>query len=201
MALTELSGGQRYTYGDYLTWPDEFRAELVDGVVFVREPSAPVWIHQQIVGELHYQIRGALEGTDYRVCFAPLDVRLPKADEPDELVDTVLQPDLFIVCDRKKVDARGMRGAPDWVVEVLSPGTARHDRLVKVPVYERAGVREVWLVHPRDRTVTIYRRESGTSGGTDGYGPAIVLGLQGRMQLAAVPNISVDWDLLVKQLD
>src|ERR1700733_14818328 len=94
-----------------------------------------------IVGELHRQIANALEGKPCRVCIAPLDVRLPKSTEEDDQVDTVVQPDVLIVSDLKKVDARGIRGAPDWVAEVLSPSTASHNRTVKLSAYERAGVR------------------------------------------------------------
>jgi hypothetical protein len=93
------------------------------------------------------------------VYVAPFDVRLPKSNEEDDLVDTVVQPDVLIVIDRKKIDARGVRGAPDWVAEVLSPSTARHDQTVKLSAYERAGVREVWLIDPVALTLTIYQLE------------------------------------------
>ena len=72
-------------------------------------------------------------------------------------MDTVVQPDLLVVCDESKLDDRGLRGVPDWVVEVLSPASAGHDQTVKLAAYERAGVPEVWLVHPTDRLVTVYR--------------------------------------------
>jgi Uma2 family endonuclease len=119
---------------------------------------------------------------------APFDVRLPKASEEDDKVDTVVQPDVFIVCDREKVDGRGVRGAPDWIAEILSPSTARHDRVRKLPVYERAGVREVWLVHPVERTLAMYQIGAG------GYGGATVLGLKGLTPITAVPGVTVDWD-------
>ena len=99
----------------------------------------------------------------------------------------VVQPDVLIVSDLKKLDARGVRGAPDWVAEVLSPSTARHDRTVKLAAYERAGVREVWLIDPVDRTLTVYLLEAGY------YGRATVLELKGRTQLTAVPGVTLDW--------
>src|SRR6267378_1587874 len=113
---------QHHTYGDYLTWPDHPRQELIDGVAYVREPPAPSPCHQEMVGELFGQLWVALKGRPCRVYVAPFDVRLPKSDEANELIDTVVQPDVFIVCDRQKLDERGMRGGPDWVAEVLSPG-------------------------------------------------------------------------------
>jgi len=106
----------------------------------------------------------------------------------------VVQPDVFIVCDPKKLDERGTRGAPDWVVEVLSPSTARHNQFVKVPAYERAGVREVWLVHLLDRTVSIYRLEAGR------YGRATRLGLKGQTPLTAVPGVTIDWDEVLAEI-
>jgi Uma2 family endonuclease len=123
-----------------------------------------------------------------------LDVRLPRATEEDNLVDTVVQPDVFIVTDLQKLDARGVRGAPDWVAEVLSPSTARHDQSVKLPVYERAGVREVWFIHPANRTLAIYNLEAGR------YGRQIIVELKGKTQLTAVPDVAIDWDRLLTRV-
>jgi len=177
-----------HTYADYLTWSRTYGDELIDGTAYVREPPAPTWSHQMIVGEVYRQIATALEDKPYRACLAPSDIRLPKSTEADDQVDTVVQPDIFIVSDLRNVDARGLRGAPDWLAEVLSPSTARYDKVTKLPAYERAGVREVWLIDPMDRTVSIYRLEEGH------YGPAIVLELKGRTQLTAVHDVTVDWD-------
>ena len=180
----------RHTYADYLTWLDDERVELIDGVAYVKEPPAPTRFHQEIVGELYLQVRLALKGKSHHAYLAPFDVRLPKADEADGDIDTVVQPDVLIVCDVRKLDARGMRGAPDWIAEVLSPTTARHDQIVKLPVYERAGVREVWLIHPSDRTLTIHRLEGAR------YGQPIVVRLKGRTAISAIPGVSIDWDSL-----
>ena len=182
---------RHHTYADYLTWSDDHRNELINGVAYVREPPAPSRPHQEFVGELHRQAANALEGTSGRAYVAPFDVRLPKPGEADDQIDTVVQPDVLIVCDRRKLDERGMRGAPDWVAEVLSPLTAGHDQVVKLPAYERAGVPEVWLVHPADRTLSIYRFEGGR------YGPARIQELTGTTPIAAVPGVSIDWDRLL----
>lgn len=179
-----------HTYSDYLTWSDEERDELIDGVAYVKEPPAPSRSHQEVVGELFLQVRLALEGKPYRAYVAPFDVRLPKCGEADDRIDTVVQPDVLVVSDLEKLDERGMRGAPDWIAEVLSPATASHDRLLKVPAYERAGVLEVWLIHPLDRTVTLYRLEKGR------YGRPIILELKGRTAITAIPGVSIDWDRL-----
>ena len=177
-----------HTYGDYLTWSADYGDELINGTAYIREPPAPSPSHQAIVVELCRQIANALKDKPCRVYVAPFDVRLPKASEPDDQIDTVVQPDIFIICDLKKVDARGMRGAPDWLAEVLSSSTARHDKMVKLPVYERAGVREVWIVDPIDQVLTIYRLEAGR------YGRPIIVELKGKTQLTAVPDVTIDWD-------
>jgi Uma2 family endonuclease len=119
---------------------------------------------------------------------------LPKSNEEDDQVDTVVQPDVFIVSDLEKIDERGVRGAPDWIAEVLSPGTTRHDKVVKLRVYERAGVREVWLIDPIKRTLMIHRLEAGR------YGRATLLELKGQMPLTAVPGVTIDWDEVLAEI-
>jgi Uma2 family endonuclease len=183
-----------HTYSDYLTWSRDYGDELINGTAYVREPPSPSQSHQQIVVELCRQVANALEDRPCDVYVAPFDVRLPKSSEEDHLIDTVVQPDVLIVSDPKKVDARGVRGAPDWVAEVLSPSTAAHDRTVKLSAYERAGVREVWLVDPIDRKLTIYRLEAGY------YGRATILELKGRTQLTAVPGVTIDWTRVLAKM-
>jgi Uma2 family endonuclease len=183
-----------HTYADYLTWSRDYGDELINGTAYVREPPAPGLSHQRMVGEIYRQAANALKGKRCHVYIAPSDVRLPKSTEHDDQVDTVVQPDVFIVCDAQKLDERGTRGAPDWVVEVLSPSTAKHDQFVKVPAYERAGVREVWLVHPIDCTLTIYRLEAGH------YGGATRLELKGQTPLTAVPGVTIDWDEVLAEI-
>jgi Uma2 family endonuclease len=183
-----------HTYADYLTWSARHGDEVIDGTAYVREPPAPSPSHQGIVVELGRQIANALKGKPCRVYVAPFDIRLPKSTEEDDQIDTVVQPDVFIVCDLQKIDARGMRGAPDWIAEVLSPGTASHDQMVKLPVYERAGVREVWLIDPIDRTLTLYRLEAGH------YGRATFLELKGQTPLTAVSGVTIDWDQVLAEI-
>ena len=183
-----------HTYADYLVWSATYGDELIDGAAYVREPPSPSTSHQEIVVELGRQIGNALKDKPCRVYVAPFDVRLPKSTEEDDRIDTVVQPDLLIVCDLEKIDARGMRGAPDWLAEVLSPSTARHDLIVKLPAYERAGVREVWLIRPIERTLTIYQLEAGQ------YGRPTILELKGQTQLAAISGVTIDWDRVVARL-
>jgi Uma2 family endonuclease len=186
---------QLHTYADYLAWPDDLRYELIDGVAYLMTP-APSRPHQEIVGQIYRQAANALQGKACRAYVAPFDVRLPKAGQADEETDTVLQPDVLVVCDRRKLDERGMRGAPDWVVEVLSPTTASHDQTLKLAAYEGAGVPEVWLIHPTDRLVTIYRLESDAR-----YGRPFIWELKGQTAISSVPDLSIDWDPVLAQLD
>ena len=183
-----------HTYADYLIWSRDYGDELVDGVAYVREPPAPSRIHQEVVGELYRQVAAALDGKSSRAYVAPIDVRLPKSGEADDNVDTLVQPDVVIVCDRRKLDERGICGVPDWVAEVLSPTTASHDQIVKLAAYERAGVPEVWLIHPTDRTLVIYRIEAGR------YARANVVELKGQTSVTALSDVTVDWDRLLANL-
>lgn len=148
---------RRYTYRDYETWPEDERWELIDGVAWNMSP-APSTNHQRALGGLFEAFRGAAKGTGCEVLFAPVDVFLFTRDEQDlREADTVVQPDLLVVCDRSRVVVRGVLGPPDLLVEVLSPYTLRKDLTVKRGVYERAGVREYWMVDTGHQTVMIHR--------------------------------------------
>ena len=158
--MTSFPQEQRYTFADLLQWDDNVRYELYYGVpVALASPSDT---HQDISGEIHYQLKAYLRGKKCKVYYAPLDVRLFEEEgERPEDVDLVLQPDLLIVCDENKVDRRGVHGAPDLVIEILSPASARYDKLIKFNLYQRAGVREYWLVDPVSRSVSVYTLKDG----------------------------------------
>lgn len=144
----------RYTFADALTWDENERIEVINGeMVMLATPSR---IHQSIVAELTRQFGNYLEGKRCKVYPAPFAVRLLEqdGDSPDD-VDTMVEPDLSIVCDKSKLDKYGCKGAPDLIVEVLSPSTQRHDRFVKLALYQRAGVREYWIAEPETQTVQV----------------------------------------------
>jgi Uma2 family endonuclease len=180
-----------HTYADYLTWSATYGNELIDGIAYVGEPPAPSRVHQEVVVELSRQVTNSLQGKRGRAYVAPFDVRLPKHGGADDQIDTVVQPDVLIVSDPHKLDDRGMRGAPDWIAEVLSPSTASYDRTTKLSAYERAGVPEVWLIDPAVRTVTIYQIAAGK------YAQPVVRELRGQTAITAVPGVSIDWDHLL----
>lgn len=137
-----------FSYADYILWDTEQRYELIEGAAYLMSP-APNLAHQEISGEIHRQIANFLKGKPCRVFHAPFDVRL-NADGAD---DTVVQPDIVVVCDRDKLDKSGCKGVPDMVIEILSPSTARFDKLTKFHQYLKAGVREYWIADPESRTV------------------------------------------------
>ena len=184
---------KHYTYADYLQWPDDTRYELIDGEAFRMAPT-PLIEHQEIAGEVYCQLANQLDGQPCRPYIAPVDVRLPRKDEADAAIDTVVQPDVLVVCDPHKIDRRGVRGAPDWVLEVLSPSTAAHDQIAKRRTYERAGVRDYWLVHPGDRTLTVYLLENGQ------YGRPEIYELKDATPIGVLPGVSIAWDALVTRL-
>ena len=184
---------KHYTYADYLQWPDDTRYELIDGEALRMAPT-PLIEHQEIAGEVYCQLANQLDGQPCRPYIAPVDVRLPRTDEADAAIDTVVQPDVLVVCDPGKVDRRGVRGAPDWLLEVLSPSTAAHDQIAKRRTYERAGVREYWLVHPGDRTLTVYVLDNGQ------YGRPEIYELKDATPIGVLPGVSIAWDALVERL-
>jgi Uma2 family endonuclease len=149
--MEALQKDERYTYADYAGWDTEERYELIDGVSYLMSP-APMWKHQGISRELTVQLAVFLKGKPCEVFAAPFDVRL-NADTYD---DTVLQPDIVVICDRSKLSGTGCAGAPDMVIEILSPSSARHDRFIKFHLYQKAGVREYWIVDPDTKTVAVH---------------------------------------------
>ena len=175
-----------FTYGDYIDWPDEERWELIDGVAYNMSP-APSRSHQDFVLEIGAQALSQLRGSDCRPYVAPFDVRLPTSNEADDSVDTVVQPDVAVICDPSKLDEKGCRGAPDWIVEVLSPGTSKKDQLEKRDLYERHGVHEYWLLHPTDQTLMIYRLDGAS------YGKPDVLTLEGETPVEAIDGLVIRW--------
>ncbi len=159
----------RYTFADCLTWNEDERIEIINGEAVMMAP--PTRIHQKISMEISRQLANFLEGKKCEVYPAPFGVRLFEqyGDEPGD-VDTMVEPDISVVCDRSKLDKHGCKGAPDLIVEILSPSTMRHDRLVKLNLYQRAGVREYWIVDPENKTVQVFTLNSGLLLPKEDYG-------------------------------
>ena len=143
---------KHYTYADLLEMDDDVRTEIVNGNLFIMSP-APLTIHQEISGRLYIRFANFLEGKPCRVFYAPVDVRLfPKEDNSD---DTVVEPDIIVVCDPSKIDRRGCNGPPDLVIEIVSPSNSHRDRLLKFNLYLDAKVREYWIVYPEYNEIDV----------------------------------------------
>ncbi|MEW6608450.1 MAG: Uma2 family endonuclease [bacterium] len=156
MGLPAKKIEERWTYGDYLKWPNEERWELIDGIAYDMSPS-PSRRHQEIVGSIFVQFHNYLKDKSCQVYVAPFDVRLPEADEAEEEIETVVQPDIVVVCETKKLDDRGCLGAPDIIIEILSPYTAKKDLITKYHLYERHQVKQYWIFDPITEEVVIFK--------------------------------------------
>ncbi len=154
--VEEPDPSESYTYADYLKWQFEERLELFKGRIFKMSPaSAP--IHQEVSSNLNGVLNTYLKKKKCKVYSAPFDVRLPDKNRiKDNQVTTVVQPDLCIICDLSKIDTRGCIGAPDLIIEILSPGNSRKEVRLKFELYEEAGVKEYWLVYPIEQSVAIF---------------------------------------------
>ncbi len=149
---------RKYTYGDYLKFGEDVRCEIIDGVVYNMSP-APGIIHQGVSINLSTAIGVYLIGKKCRVFCSPFDVRLPKKGEKSKETTNVVQPDISVICDSKKLDSRGCKGAPDWIIEIISPSSNRRDRRDKFMLYEIAGVKEYWIVNPKTNKVSVFIME------------------------------------------
>ena len=155
-----LDFSKKYSFADYLTWSFSERIELLKGLVFKMSP-APNTAHQRVSWELSGRLYNYFKNKDCQTFSAPFDVRLPKGSAAENEIFTVVQPDLCVICDPNKIDERGCIGAPDLVIEILSPGNTTKEMKNKFEIYEEAGVREYWLVEPNDKVVLIYILVSG----------------------------------------
>jgi Uma2 family endonuclease len=153
-----------YTYADYAQWTGDERYELIDGVPYLMSP-APTPTHQRILGYIYTEFSNYLKDKACEVYMAPIDVRL-NVDSDD---DTVVQPDMLVVCDLDKIDNKGLNGAPDLVIEILSPSSASYDAGLKLQKYLKAGVRECWIVDPTEKVINVYLQQNGKSASMHAY--------------------------------
>jgi Uma2 family endonuclease len=155
--INQLDLNKTYSYADYVTWQFQEKLELIKGRIF-KMSTAPSTEHQRISGNLHGYLFNFFKPNSCNLFAAPFDVRLldKKKSTLDKEIYTVVQPDLCVICDEAKIDERGGIGAPDLVIEILSPGNSNKEMKYKFDLYEEAGVLEYWIVNPADKTVFIY---------------------------------------------
>jgi Uma2 family endonuclease len=187
MAMLSIDLNKTYSFSDYLSWNDEKRYELINGKVHEMSP-APTPLHQRVVGGFFYKIMEVLRKKKNKceVYTAPFDVRLPSIDNSDDKINTVVQPDISVICDSSKIDDKGCLGPPDLIVEVLSKKKI-YDVEEKFQLYEKSGVKEYWIVHPEEETVTVFRR--GSSGK---YEFQKMLSFQNKLKIGIFENIEID---------
>ncbi|WP_028298081.1 Uma2 family endonuclease [Olivibacter sitiensis] len=193
--FNDLDPAAYYSYSDYLRWTFEDRVELIKGKLFKMSP-APSRIHQDISKNLFLLLGNFLRHKPCKVYSAPFDVRLPTKQKStdDKLIYNVLQPDIIVVCDSEKLDDRGCLGAPDIVVEILSPGNNSRELRYKYDVYEMAGVKEYWIVWPESKSLMRYIL------GLDGrYVPTKMLTLGERFDTAVLPGLVIDIDAVFEE--
>ena len=188
MKLTDLDLNKHYTYADYLRWRFEERIELIRGRIFKMSP-APRTYHQKVSANLFGEIWTHFKSDPCQVFSAPFDVRLPKSPAltEDHEISTVVQPDICVICDVRKLDDRGCLGAPGWVIEVASPGTARKDRREKRALYESAGVREYWIALLEEKEVHVFFvSKSGK------YLPAVIYTKEQSVSPRLFPDLAIE---------
>ena len=142
-----------YSYADYMKWQFQERVELIMGKIFPM--SAPTTLHQHIIGELFFTMYAFFKHTSCKVILSPIDVRLPVGKQGNT-IKTVVQPDLCVICDKSKIVTQGIDGAPDLVVEILSPSNRQIEMHEKFEAYQSSLVREYWIIHPEEEWMLQY---------------------------------------------
>lgn len=180
--FNEIDQNLTYSYANYLNWLFEDRVELVKGKIFKMSP-APSRVHQEVSFSISLSLGNFLAGKKCKVYVAPFDVRFFKESKADKDVFTVLQPDICVICDQDKLDDRGCIGAPDLVVEILSPGSTKKELLHKYKVYEEFGVKEYWVVSCTKHSILKYTLDE-----TGKFSPSHVYGQHEEMPSSVLPG-------------
>lgn len=175
---------QKYSYTDYLTWNQNERWELLDGVPYMQ--AAPSRIHQEISMELSTQFHTYLKGKTCRVFAAPFCVRLD-VEKNDNDVKNVVEPDITIVCDSSKLDERGCKGSPNMIIEILSIASGKNDKLIKFNKYEKAGVKEYWIVEPDQKLISVFILQANGS-----YGRPEIYSEEDKIKVSIFPDLEID---------
>ena len=187
-SLEDIDPTLTYSYAHYLTWLFDERVELIKGQVFKMSP-APSPYHQQISVRIASELFVFLKNRKCQVYTAPFDVRFPKESTEDKDIYTVLQPDICVICDLAKLDTRGCIGAPDIVVEILSPGNNKTELLNKYSVYEEFGVKEYWVISPAEKTFLKYTLDAKGK-----YQPSKLFTLSEKVESEVLPGFVLDLD-------
>lgn len=178
-----------FTYSNYKNWPDEERWEIIDGEAYNMSP-APGRTHQKMVIEIASQFHNFLEGKPCEVFTGPFDIFLPADGESEDETSTVVQPDISVICDESKLSEKGCTGAPDIIIEVVSPYGRSRDQVKKMYTYEKKGIREYWIVHSIDKLMWRYARISDAPGAD--YGRPEIFDNSGKPKSDILPGFELD---------
>jgi Uma2 family endonuclease len=154
-SFASLDLTKSYTYADYLKWTFDEAVELINGKIFRMGPASASF-HQEITLNLVIIIYSVLKRKPCKVFKAPFDVRLKRKSADNEDIVDVVKPDLCVICDKSKIDSRGCNGAPDWVIEILAPGSSQKEKRFKFELYQEAGIKEYWIVEPEYKSIEVY---------------------------------------------
>ena len=183
-----LTKNEKYTYADYLKWDDNERWELIEGEVYDMSP-APSYEHQSISGGISAQIWMFLKDKKCKILSAPFDVRFPEGVKDNNKIINVVQPDISVICDTSKIDKKGCQGAPDFIIEILSPSTASKDTIIKKELYEKNGVKEYWIIDPFHKIITAH-----LLGDDSKYGASKVYEGKGKVEVKTLPELLINFD-------
>jgi Uma2 family endonuclease len=187
-----LKTDREFTYGDYLTWPEGERWEIIDGSAYDMSPG-PTIDHQLISGELLYQFKHYLRNKTCLVIDAPIDVLFPEPDQDIKNTKNYVQPDIIVVCDHKKLHERKRcAGPPDLIIEILSPSTACLDMKDKRKLYEHEGVREYWIVDPANKLVQVFILENNK------YKIPEIYTKEDKVKVGIFPDLEIDLNHVFK---
>lgn len=187
-SLEDIDFSLNYSYANYLTWLFDDRVEIIKGKVFKMSP-APSPLHQEISANISSAFHKYLKGKPCKIYYAPFDVRFPEKSKADKDIFTVLQPDICVICDLEKIDERGCLGAPDIVIEILSPGNNKTELLNKYFIYEEFGVKEYWVVSPGEKTLLKYTLDSKGK-----YQSSKLFTLSEKVYSEVLPGFQLDMD-------
>ncbi|EHQ89895.1 Uma2 family endonuclease [Desulfosporosinus youngiae] len=181
-----LESKEKYTYADYLTWPEGERWEIIDGVPYMQ--AAPSWQHQAISGNIFGQFYEYLKGKSCQIFAAPFDLCIPEFNESDEKISNVIsQPDIVVICDKSKLRKTGFFGVPELIIEIISPSTARTDKITKFNKYEKVGVKEYWIVEPEQKIVSVFLLQENNR-----YGRPNVFSEEDQITVSIFPDLAID---------
>ncbi|MCL6589409.1 MAG: Uma2 family endonuclease [Firmicutes bacterium] len=180
---------KKYTFSEYLTWPEGERWELIDGVPYLQ--AAPTWQHQAISLELSRQFGNYLVNKPCSVFSAPFDVRIPEGNEKDEETKNVFQPDIVVICDKDGLKGTGYFGAPSLIVEISSLATMKRDKVLKFNRYEKAGVKEYWIVEPEGKFISVFTLQANNR-----YGRPETYTEEDQVRVSIFPDLIIDLNLV-----